>query len=176
MSLNTFILLVLGLLFVWIAITFNSLISLLNRTKEAWSDIDVQLKRKYSLIPDLIDIVKGYAKHEKTLFEEISNARAQAMNAKTITDKESADSTVSLNLKGLLAIAENYPSLRASENFAKLQDQLTETENTVAFARRYYNGNVRDLNTKIETFPNNLIAALFHFQKMEFFELDKTDK
>lgn len=155
---------------IWV---YNSFIQLINRTNEAWADINVQLKRRYDLIPNLVDIVKGYAKHEKLVLEEVTDARVKAMNAQSVHDKEIADNNVSAVLGRLLAIAENYPQLRASDNFSKLQDELTNTENIIASARRFYNGNVRDLNTKIESFPNNILAKLFNFQKRDFFQLDQ---
>ncbi len=159
-----------ALIIIW---TYNSFIRLINRTKEAWADIDVQLKRKYDLIPKLTDLVQSYAKHEKSIFEEVTEARSKALSAQTITVKDSMDDAVRLSLGKVLAIAENYPNLRASENFAKLQGELTETENLIAYARRFYNGNVRDLNTKIEIFPSNILAKIYNFKKWDFFQLDQ---
>src|SRR3989338_2452922 len=137
---------------------YNSLISLKNRSDEAWSDIDVQLKRRYDLIPNLVDTVKGYAKHEKELFEKVTQARADAINAKTIKGQEKAENALTETLKSIFAVAENYPDLKASENFGKLQDELADTENKIEASRRFYNANVRDLNIKIEIFPSNVIA------------------
>lgn len=167
------ILIVLGLLILGVVLIYNSFIQLVNRTNEAWADINVQLKRRYDLIPNLVDIVKSYAKHEKRVFEEVTETRSKALNAQTIQDKDSTDDLVRSALGKLFAIAENYPQLRASENFAKLQDELTDTENVIASARRFYNGNVRDLNTKIESFPSNILAKIFNFQKRDFFQLDQ---
>lgn len=171
MNTETIIFLILGLIIAYIIYIYNQFIQLINRTNEAWSDISVQLKRRYDLIPNLVDIVKGYAKHEKQVLEDVTEARVQAMTSKTIHDKETAEDHISTAIGKLLAVAENYPQLRASENFAKLQDELTETENIIASARRFYNGNVRELNTKIEVFPSNILAKIFTFQKREFFQL-----
>ena len=166
-----FILIVPVVLLLWVAGVYNGLISLRNRTKEAWSDIDVQLKRRYDLIPNLVETVKGYAAHESSVFENVTAARSRAMGAGSLQEKAKAEDALSNTLKTLFAVSENYPQLRASENFQKLQDELTDTEDKIQAARRFYNVNVRDLNIKIETFPSNLIANLFNFQKMEFFEV-----
>lgn len=159
---------VLAVLVVWLVATYNSFIRLRNRAREAWSDIDVQLKRRYDLIPNLVEAVKGYMAHERQVFEKVTEARARAMGAGA-KEKAGAENMLSGALKSLFAVAENYPQLRASENFKQLQDELSDTENKIQAARRFYNTNVRDLNTKIETFPSNLIANLFGFTKMEFF-------
>jgi LemA protein len=150
---------------------YNGLVSLKNRAKEAWSDIDVQLKRRYDLIPNLVETVKGYAAHEREVFENVTSARSRAMGATNPKEKAEAENALSGTLKTLFAVSENYPQLRASENFQKLQDELTDTENKVQASRRFYNGNARDLNIKIESFPSNLIASMFNFKKMEFFEI-----
>jgi LemA protein len=155
----------------WLGLTYNGLISLKNRAKEAWSDIDVQLKRRYDLIPNLVETVKGYASHESGVFEKVTEARARAMGAGTLKDKAQAENALSETLKSLFAVSENYPQLRASENFQKLQDELTDTENKVQAARRFYNGNARDLNIKIESVPSNIVASLFGFKKLDFFEI-----
>ncbi len=167
---------ILGIALLWVVFVYNSFISLVNHTKNAWSDIDVQLKRRYDLIPNLIEVVKGYAKHEKGVFEEVTKARTAAMNAKTIHDKEKAENMLSGALKSLFAVSENYPTLRASENFSKLQDELSETENNIESSRRFYNANVRELNIKIETFPTNIIAGAFKFQQKEFFQATASEK
>ncbi len=170
---------VLGILAVvalWIAAAYNGLVSLVNQTKNAWSDIDVQLKRRYDLIPNLVEVVKGYAKHEKSVFEDVTKARSAAMGAQTVADKEKAENVLSGALKSLFAVAENYPTLKASDNFSKLQDSLTETENNIESSRRFYNANVRDLNTKIQTFPTNLIANMFGFKSQDFFQAAESDK
>jgi len=155
---------------------YNSLVSLKNRTDEAWSDIDVQLKRRYDLIPNLIETVKGYAKHEKELFERVTEARSAAMKAGTTADKAQSENMLTDTLKSLFAVAENYPDLKASDNFKKLQDELTDTENKIEAARRFYNGNVRDLNIKIEQFPSNIFANMLGFKKRDMFEAEASEK
>ncbi|MDD5040040.1 MAG: LemA family protein [Patescibacteria group bacterium] len=157
----------------WFIAVYNGLIKLRNQTDEAWSDIDVQLKRRYDLIPNLVETVKGYAKHERELFEKVTQARSAAMGAQSIEEKGKAEDMLSGTLKSLFAIAENYPQLRANENFLKLQDELSDTENKIQAARRFYNGNVRDFNTKIQVFPNNMIAGMLGFKKYEFFQLEE---
>lgn len=152
---------------------YNRFITLKNRAQEAWADIDVQLKRRYNLIPNLVETVKGYAAHEKELFEKVTEARTRAMGAKTIKEKGEAENFLSSTLKSLFAVTENYPSLRASENFLELQRELRDTEDKIQAARRFYNTNVRDLNIKIESFPANVIARIFRFTKMEFFEIEE---
>ena len=173
MALTTIILIIAAVVVLWIVATFNRLITLKNRAKEAWSDIDVQLKRRYDLIPNLVETVKGYASHEREVFERVTEARTRAMGAGTIKEKGEAENALSQTLKSLFAVSENYPNLRASENFQKLQDELTDTEDKIQAARRFYNGNVRDLNIKIETFPADVVAVLFRFKKMEFFEIEE---
>ena len=162
------------LLALWIAGTYNGLVKLKNRAKEAWADIDVQLKRRYDLIPNLVEIVKGYAAHEKEVFERVTEARSNAMKAETMKEKAQAENILSDTLKTLFAVSEAYPDLKASTNFLELQRELTDTEDKIQAARRFYNGNIRDLNIKIESFPVNLIASTFGFQKMELFELVET--
>ncbi len=173
MNLFQIILLVVGVIVLWIIFTFNRLISLKNRVKEAWSDIEVQLKRRYDLIPNLVETVKGYASHERELFEKVTEARVRAMGAKGMKEKGEAENALSGTLKTLFAVSENYPQLRASENFLELQRELTDTEDKIQAARRFYNSNARDINIKIESFPTNIIANLFKFQKVEFFELEE---
>jgi LemA protein len=155
----------------WLAGSFNGLVRSRNRVKESWSDIDVQLKRRHDLIPNLVETVKGYAAHEKEVFERVIKARSAAMEAKTVGEKGEAENTLTGALKNLFALAEAYPTLRASENFAKLQDELTDTEDKIQAARRFYNSNVLILNTKVEQFPTNIIASTFGFKKEEFFRL-----
>jgi LemA protein len=156
---------------IWLIITFNVLVTLRTRSKEAWADIDVQLKRRYDLIPNLVETVKGYATHEKELFQKVTEARAKAMGAGNMQERAQAENMLSSTLKSLFAVAESYPDLKASQNFLELQRELTDTEDKIQAARRFYNGNIRDLNIKIETFPTNMIAGPFGFKKMEFFEL-----
>ncbi len=162
------ILAIVVILIIWLVAIFNGLVRLRNRAQEAYSDIDVQLKRRYDLIPNLVESVKGYAAHEKTVFEDVTKARSQAMSA-TGADKAAAENQLSQTLKSLFAVAENYPQLKANENFLSLQSELTDTEDKIQAARRFYNGMVRDLNTRIQAFPSNLIANSFGFAKMDFF-------
>jgi LemA protein len=155
---------------------YNGLIKLKNRVDEAWSDIDVQLKRRHDLIPNLINTVKGYAAHEKEVFEKVTEARTAAMGAQTPAEKENAENALSGTLKSLFAVAENYPDLKANQNFLELQHELTDTEDKIQAARRFYNGNVRDFNIKIETFPSNIIAGMLNFTKRDFFAAEEGDK
>lgn len=167
------LILVLVLLVLWAVFSYNAFVRLVNRGKEAWADIDVQLKRRYDLIPNLVQTVKGYALHESQVFENITKARATAMGAGSIEDKGKAENILTGALKSLFAVSEAYPDLKANQNFMKLQDELSDTENKIQAARRFYNTVVRDLNTKFESFPSNIIAEFFKFAKMEFFELDE---
>lgn len=171
---TTFIVLViLGVLVLWVIFAYNRFINIINRAKEAWADIDVQLKRRYDLIPNLLNTVKGYAKHESSVFDNVGKARAAAMGAGSLEEKGQAENMLTGALKSIFAIAEAYPDLKANENFLELQRELSDTENKIQAARRFYNTNVRDLNTAIESFPNNVIASVFRFSKMDFFELDE---
>lgn len=156
---------------VWVIAAYNGLVTLKNRAKEAWSDIDVQLKRRYDLIPNLVETVKGYATHERELFEKVTKARVSAMGAQGVQAKAEAENMLSSTLKSLFAVSENYPDLKVSVNFLELQRDLTDTENKIQASRRFYNTNVRDLNIKIESFPDNMIANAFNFKKMDLFEL-----
>ncbi len=165
-----------ALILLWAIAVYNSLIRTKNRVEEAWSDIDVQLKRRYDLIPNLVETVKGYAKHERELFEKVTQARSAAMNAGNVREKAQAENMLADTLKSLFAVAENYPDLKASENFAKLQDELSDTENKIQAARRFYNGMVRDFNTKIQLFPNTLIARPLGFSSRDFFEIEESSE
>lgn len=160
----------------WLVGVFNSLVRSRNRVREAWSDIDVQLKRRYDLIPNLIETVKGYAAHEQGVLENVIKARSAAMGAHSIKEHGQAENMLSGALKSLFALAEAYPQLRAVESFAKLQDELSDTENKIQASRRFYNTNVLELNTKIEQFPTNMIASLFGFRKEEFFQATEGEK
>jgi len=151
---------------------YNSLIVKRNRVDEAWSDINVQLKRRYDLIPNLVDTVKGYAKHEKELFEKVTQARSAAMGAGTMAEKAQAENMLSQTLKSLFAVSENYPDLKASQNFLQLQDELSDTENKIQAARRFYNGNVLEFNNTTQQFPTNVFAGVFNFSKRDFFQLE----
>lgn len=164
-----------GVLLVWVIVIYNRFIRLKNRVAEAWSDIEVQMKRRYNLIPNLVETVKGYAGHEKEVFEKVTEARARAMGASTLAEHAQAENMLSSTLKSLFAISEAYPQLRANENFLELQRELTDTEDKIQASRRFYNGNVRDYNTLAESFPSNLIARVFTFAKKEFFELDESE-
>ena len=156
---------------------YNSLIVLKNRVQESWSDIEVQMKRRYDLIPNLVETVKGYAAHESSTFEKVIQARNMAMsNHGTPQEQAQSENILSGTLKSLFAVTENYPELKANENFLKLQFELTDTEDKIKAARRFYNANVLSLNTKIEVFPSNLIAGHFNFEKREFFELDESEQ
>jgi len=164
------------LIVIFLIASYNGLVSLRTRSEEAWSDIDVQLKRRYDLIPNLVQTVKGYAKHEKEVFEKVTEARSAAMNAQGIKDQQKAENSLTQALKSVFAVAESYPDLKASENFLQLQGELTDAENKIEAARRFYNANVRDLNIKIQSFPTNIIAGTFKFVKKDLFELDAVDK
>jgi len=168
------VLLVIALLLIGI---YNSLVQLRVRCDSAWSDIEVQLKRRHDLIPNLVETVKGYAAHEKGTFENIAKFRSQAMQATTPGDKAAAENQLTGALKSLFAVAENYPELKASEEFTQLQGSLSQTEDAIQNARRYYNAVVRDLNTKIQSFPSNILAGMFGFQARQFFEVaDAADR
>jgi LemA protein len=172
---NWIIIVVPALLVFWLVGTYNRLITLRNRSDEAWSDIDVQLKRRHDLIPNLVEAVKGYASHEKSVFENVTNARAQAMTAEKSGDPkkmQEAENMLSGTLKTLFAVSENYPDLKASENFIELQRELRDTEDKIQASRRFYNTNIRDINIKIQSFPSNIVANLFNFKKRDFFEVE----
>ncbi len=169
------ILIILAVLIIWFIAAYNGFVRFVNRTKEAWADIEVQLKRRYDLIPNLVNTVKGYATHESTAFEKVTQARAAAMGAKTVGEHAKSEAMLAGAVTGLFGIAEAYPDLKANVNFLELQRELSDTENKIQAARRFYNSNVRDLNTKIESFPSNVIASTFHFGKMEFFDLPDND-
>ena len=164
---------ILGVAVIWFIAIYNGFVRLVNRVKEAWADIDVQLKRRYDLIPNLVETVKGYATHEREAFENVTKARAMALGAQGLEEKGKAENMLTGALKSVFAIAEAYPQLKANENFLELQRELSDTENKIQAARRFYNGNVRDLNIGVETFPKNIIANMFKFSKMEFFQLEE---
>jgi LemA protein len=164
------------LLGIFMIAMYNSLVQLRVRCDNAWSDIDIQLKRRHDLIPNLVETVKGYATHEKGTFENIAKLRSQAMQATTPGDKAEAENQLTDAMKSLFAVAENYPQLKASEEFTQLQGSLNQTEDTIQNARRYYNAVVRDLNTKIQSFPTNILAGMFGFQQRQFFEVAATDR
>jgi LemA protein len=171
----TALLIVLGIvvvlgIFLWA--TYNGLVTLKNRVDEAWSDITVQLKRRFDLIPNLVNTVKGYATHEAGVFEAVTEARANALNAQGVKETAAAENMLEGALKSLFAVAEAYPDLKASQNFTELQQELVDTEDKIQAARRFYNSGVRDLNTKIQIFPNNIFAGMLGFKEREFFEVE----
>lgn len=167
------ILIVIAIVALWLVYTYNRLVTLRNRCKEAWSDIEVQLKRRYDLIPNLMESVRGYMTHERGVFEKVTEARTRAMGARSGAERAGAENILSDALKSLFAVAENYPQLRANENFLALQRDLTDTEDKIQASRRFYNTMVRELNTRIETFPTNMIARSFGFSTLEFFDIDE---
>lgn len=154
---------------------YNSLVRAKVRTDEAWSDITVQLKRRYDLIPNLVNTVKGYATHEREVFQKVTEARTNALNAQGVVETAKADNMFQAALKSLFAVAEAYPALRATENFQQLQAEVTDTEDKIQAARRFYNGSARDLNIKIQTFPTSLFAGLMGFKVREFFEVEEAE-
>ena len=160
----------------WLVFTFNSLVLGRNRAKEAWADIDVQLKRRYDLIPNLIDAVKGYMRHEKDTLTKVTEMRTLAMQGGSLDQRAENENMLTEALKSIFAVSENYPDLKANENFVELQRELTDTENKILAARRFYNGNVRDFNTKIEQVPTNIVANIFNFKQREFFELSESEE
>ena len=174
-----FIYVIIGLVVIvllWLLMTYNGLVTLRNRVREAWSEIDVQLKRRSSLIPNLVETVKAYAKHEKSVFTEVTKARTALMGANNLADKAKANDQLSGALKSLFAVAEAYPDLKASDNFKELQGEISDTETKVAASRQFYNTQVLDLNTSLETFPTNLMGTQFGFQKEEFFKATDEEK
>jgi len=166
--------LILAVIF-WLVAMYNQFVRLVNRVKEAWSDIEVQMKRRYNLIPNLVETVKGYAAHEKGVFEKVTEARTRAMGAQTMEDHAKSENMLTGALKSLFAVSENYPDLKANQNFLELQRELTDAEDKIQAARRFYNGNVRDFNTLIESFPANIMAGMFKFSAKEFFELEESE-
>ena len=176
MDLSTILIIIGVIVVLWLVMTYNRLVTLKNRTSEAWSDIDVQLKRRYNLIPNLVETVKGYASHERELFERVTKARVMAMQAQTVKEKGEAENMLSGTLKSLFAVAESYPDLKASTNFLELQRELRDTEDKIQASRRFYNTNVRDLNIKIESFPTNIVAGLLSFKKRDFFEAGEGER
>ncbi|HAQ03075.1 hypothetical protein A2467_02025 [Candidatus Nomurabacteria bacterium RIFOXYC2_FULL_36_8] len=156
----------------YLVVKYNGFVTLKTRAQEAWADIDVQLKRRYDLIPNLVNTVKGYATHEAGTFEKVTEARSKAMQAGTLAEKGEAENMLSGALKSLFAVSEAYPDLKANTNFLQLQSELADTENKVMASRRFYNGNVRDFNTGVQMFPGNIIAGMFGFKMLEFFELE----
>ena len=164
------------LLVLYVVLTYNGLVRLRNRVKNSWAQIDVQLRRRYDLIPNLVETVKGYAKHERETFEAVTKARAAAINASGVAEQAQAENMITGALKSLFSVAEAYPELKANQNFLALQEELTGTEGRISYARQFYNDAVLQLNNKIETFPSNFVAGRFGFQQQEFFEADDTSR
>jgi len=176
MSISLILIIIVGIVLLYFGYIYNLLITTRMRVNEAFSQIDVQLKRRTDLIPNLVETVKGYAKHEKDVLENVTKARASLMQAGTTEEKSKANSFLSDTLKSLFAVAENYPNLKASENFSQLQEELSDTENKIAYSRQFYNSNVMDYNTKLQVFPDALVANIFRFQPADFFGVNEKDK
>ena len=175
MSITTIVLVVVAIIVIWAVLAFNRLVTLTNRAKEAWADIAVQLKRRYDLIPNLVETVKGYAAHESSAFENVTKARAAAMGASAPADKAAAENQLSGALKSLFAVSEAYPDLKANQNFLELQRELSDTEDKIQASRRFYNTTVMSLNTAEQSFPGSVIARSFNFKPMDLFELAVAD-
>lgn len=167
--------LIIAAIIIWFIASYNGFISLRNKCEEAFSTMDVYLQKRYDLIPNLVESVKGYAKHEKTTFEDITNARASVASAKTVSEKLAAENQLTQTLGHLFAVAENYPDLKASSNFLELQASLNNIESEIAQARKYYNGVIKAFNTKVQSFPSNIIAGIFHFEEKPMFEVDNSE-
>ena len=176
MIIEIIILLILIVIVVAVVMLYNGLVNLRNRVKNAWSQIDVQLKRRTDLIPTLVETVKGYAAHEKGVFENVTKARSSLMNASGVKESAEANNQLTGALKSLFAVAENYPDLKASQNFRELQAQLTETEDKIAYSRQFYNDTVLRYNNKVQMFPSNILASLFKFKEAEFFEMAESER
>ena len=170
------VLAILVLLVLYVIVSYNSLVRVRNRTDDSWSQIDVQLRRRYDLIPNLVETVKGYAAHERQTFEAVTQARTQGMNAQGVAEQAQAENMITGALKSLFAVAEAYPELKANQNFLALQEELTGTEGRIAYARQFYNDTVLKLNTKVQTLPTNILAGMFGFKTREYFEADDTSR
>jgi LemA protein len=170
------VLAILVLLVLYVIVSYNSLVRIRNRTDDSWSQIDVQLRRRYDLIPNLVETVKGYAAHERQTFEAVTQARTQGMNAQGVAEQAQAENMITGALKSLFAVAEAYPELKANQNFLALQEELTGTEGRIAYARQFYNDTVLKLNTKVQTLPTNILAGMFGFKTREYFEADDTSR
>jgi LemA protein len=170
------VLAILVLLVLYVIVSYNNLVRVRNRTDDAWSQIDVQLRRRYDLIPNLVETVKGYAAHERQTFEAVTQARTQGMNAQGVAAQAQAENMLTGALKSLFAVAEAYPELKANQNFLALQEELTGTEGRISYARQFYNDTVLKLNTKVQTLPTNILAGMFGFKSREYFEADDTSR
>jgi len=166
---------IIGIVLVFAIGIYNVLVTLRNRADNAWAQVDVQLRRRYDLIPNLVETVKGYAKHERETFDSVTKARSQAMNATTVKDQGQAENMLAGTLKSLFAVAENYPELKANQNFLLLQEELAGTEGKIAYARQFYNDIVMKFNTKQQVFPSNIIASMFSFTEKEYFEIEEAE-
>jgi len=164
-----------GLAVIFVIGIYNRLVTLRNRCDNSWAQVDVQLRRRYDLIPNLVETVKGYAKHEREVFQKVTEARSQAINAGTIKDQGVAENMLSGALKSLFAVVENYPDLKANQNFLMLQEELAGTEGKIAYARQFYNDNVMQFNLKQQVFPSNIIASMFNFKEKEYFEIEEPE-
>ena len=171
-----YILIAVGVLVLYVVYLYNNLIGKKNKKEEAWSDIDVQLKRRYDLIPNLISTVQGYAKHESETFKNVTEMRTNAINAEGVKNQGEAENMLTDALKSIFAVAENYPDLKASQNFLDLQRELSDTENKIQSARRFFNSTVEDLNNATQMFPSSIVASLFGFKEEEFFEIEKKER
>jgi LemA protein len=167
---------VVAVVVLWFVFTYNGLVRLRNQVKNAWSQIDVQLKRRYDLIPNIVETVKGYAAHEKETFERVIQARQRGIDASTVKQQQEAENMITGALRQLFALSEAYPNLKANENFLALQEELASTENKIGFARQYYNDTVKDFNTRQQMFPANLVASMLGFQPAEFFEIEEASQ
>jgi LemA protein len=168
-----FFLVIVGLFVLYVIAMYNGLIRLRNRCDNGWANIDTQLRRRYDLIPNLVETVKGYDKHEREVFEKVTQARSQAINAGTVKDQGTAENMLQGALKSLFAVAENYPDLKANQNFLMLQEELSGTEGKIAYARQFYNDTVMKLNTKLQVFPTNIMAGIMGFKPKEYFEIEE---
>jgi LemA protein len=175
MKFTTILIVIAVAIALWAVVAYNRFVARTNRVKEAWADIDVQLKRRYDLIPNLIETVKGYASQEQEVFQKVTEARSNAMQAGSTAEHADAENMLSGTLKSLFAVSEAYPDLKSNQNFLELQRELSDTENKIQAARRFYNGNVRDLNIAVESFPSNMIAKAFGFKNADLFELVEGD-
>jgi len=175
MGVLLFVLILLGILIIFVVAVFNTLIRLRNRCENAWAQVDVQLRRRYDLIPNLVETVKGYAKHEREVFQKVTEARAKAINAETVKEQGEAENMLTGALKSLFAVVENYPELKANQNFLMLQEELAGTEGKIAYSRQFYNDNVMKFNMKQQVFPSNIIANMFNFKEKEYFEIEEPE-
>jgi LemA protein len=169
------ILIILAVVAVFVVGIYNGLVQIRNRCENSWAQVDVQLRRRYDLIPNLVETVKGYAKHESETFQKVTEARAQAINAGSVKDQGQAENMLSGALKSLFAVSENYPELKANQNFMMLQEELAGTESKIAYSRQFYNDTVMKFNTKQQVFPSNIIANMFNFQEREYFEIEEPE-